>query len=573
MRFTLVALLLISGLPGSSQNLLAIPDTLSGTVFNLNIAPGTRNFYSGFTTNTIGINGDYLGPTLMLRQGDFITINVNNNLTDTTTLHWHGMHVPAIADGGPHITITPGTTWSPSFEVKDKASLHWYHSHLHMRTAEHVTKGASGLIYVRDTEEDSLSLPRNYGIDDIPLVVQTRAFDPAKQFLVESAADSVVVINGTMDPFILLPAQVIRLRILNAATERSFNFGFSNNSLFYQIGSDGGLLSAPVSMTRLLLSPGERAEILVDLSALNGQVFSLMSFASQIPAGIYGAQNPQGAGPNLITGYAANLLNGNDYDLLQINVVPPNSNPVTVIPSSLSIVQPYLESAANKTRDFIFSPEVMGPTGSLLGPFVINMMSFDMMMINDTVRLNDIEVWQLTNQTRISHPFHIHDVQFYILDINGVAPSPGMAGRKDVVLVPPLGGTVRFIAKFEDYADPVFPYMYHCHMLTHEDGGMMGQFIVVDSSTGLPENEKGFFNVYPNPVVSGQITLTWNENTGSDITLTVFDITGKELEKIEIRETTSSVFTLPVHDFPSGIYILKLESESGSYYDKIIVDN
>ena len=199
----------------------------------------------------------------MLNKGDSVHINISNTLADTTTVHWHGMHVSPQNDGGPHTVIPPATTWSPKFKVRDEAAMYWYHSHLHMHTAMQVTKGEAGLVIVKDPIEAALVLPRTYGIDDIPLVVQTRAFDAAKQFDAMSALDSVVLINGTKNPFVALPAQVVRLRLINAATMRLFNFGFSNNATFHQIASDGGLLSAPVAMTRLRLAPGERAEVLL----------------------------------------------------------------------------------------------------------------------------------------------------------------------------------------------------------------------------------------------------------------------------------------------------------------------
>jgi bilirubin oxidase len=569
-RYTLL-LLLISG-AASAQNPLIIPDTLTGTVFNLDMHMATRNFYPGITTNTIGINADYLGPTLFLNDGDSVTMNVTNSLSDTTTLHWHGMHVPSQADGGPHITISPGTVWSPSFVVKNKAAMHWYHSHLHMGTAEQVTKGAAGIIIVRDQEEAALNLPRTYGIDDIPLAVQTRGFDPSGQFITETALDTAVMVNGTVTPYVNLPAQVVRLRLLNAATERAFNFGFSNNQVFYQVGTDGGLLPAPVSMTRLMLVPGERAEILVDLATAGMGPVYLRSFASQIPAGIYGATNPQAMGSNIIPNYTLNPLNGGDFDILQINITPPLPFGIFSIPATLANYIPIPPASANKTRDFMFQPQVMGPTGSLLGPFVINMMPFDMMMINDTVKLNDTEIWQLTNQSRISHPFHVHDVEFQILDINGVPPSPGMSGWKDVVLVPPMMGTVRFIAKFEDYADPVWPYMYHCHMLTHEDDGMMGSFIVVDSTTGIPDAmEVSIFNLYPNPVSGGIIHLDASGNPFRMLKWTITDISGKLVmtdNKPGARVYTESI---SLGSLSQGVYFLKVETSSGIFYKKIII--
>ena len=121
-----------------AQNLLIIPDTLSGPTYNLNLQTGTVQFFAGQATNTFGANGNLLGPTLIMNRYDSITINVNNQLPDTTTIHWHGMHVAPQNDGGPHITIAPNTTWSPSFMVRDHASTHWYHPHLHEKTNDHV---------------------------------------------------------------------------------------------------------------------------------------------------------------------------------------------------------------------------------------------------------------------------------------------------------------------------------------------------------------------------------------------------------------------------------------------------
>ena len=559
---SLLSLLIVS--PLSAQNPLVVPDTLSGTQFNLEIKDSSKVFSNGAVTSTMGINTNYFGPTLIFNQGDFIQLDVTNSITDTTTLHWHGLHVPAQADGGPHITIPPGTVWSPAFEVKDFAGTHWYHPHLHMKTAEHVTKGAAGFIIVRDPVEAALSLPRNYGVDDLPLAIQTRAFDANGQFVVETALDTMVLVNGTPNPFKVVPANVVRLRLLNAATERSFNFGFSNNMPFSVIASDGGLLSAPVTKTRLLLAPGERSEVLIDLTTMQGQSFYLMSYASQIPSGVYGATNPQGMGPNIITNYTLNPLNGSNFNLLRLDVTASNPNGVFSMISTLPPITAIPASSASKTRSFTFMPQVAGPTGSLIGPFVINMMPFDMMMINDTVILGDTEIWQLTNQTRISHPFHIHDVSFQILDINGAPPAPEFAGRKDVVMVPPMGGVVRFIAKFEDYADPVFPYMYHCHMLTHEDGGMMGQFLVIDTTTGIHENAlaENMYSIFPNPVMAGDF-ITINASVEIE-KVEMFDVSGRLLVAEALRINHTNRYRMSTHGMAAGIYQVKLYSGSNT---------
>jgi bilirubin oxidase len=139
-------------------------------------------------------------------------------------VHWHGLHVSAKNDGGPHTVIEAGDVWSPSFTVLDNAATYWYHPHLQEHTEEQVTKGAAGFIIVRDNEEAQLELPRTYGVDDFPIAIQSRAFDTDNQFLDSTALDDVILCNGTWDPYLEVPAQVFRLRLLNGSTERVFNF-------------------------------------------------------------------------------------------------------------------------------------------------------------------------------------------------------------------------------------------------------------------------------------------------------------------------------------------------------------
>ena len=506
MRQVILIFIFVIPLLGFSQNPLFIPDTLSGASIDLNLQNGQVEFYNGFSTNTIGYNQAILGPTILLEKGNDVTLNVTNNLSETTTVHWHGLHVSSVNDGGPHTVIGAGQVWSPSFTVLDNAATYWYHPHLHEHTEAHVTQGAAGFIIVRDEEEAQLELPRKYGVDDFPIVIQSRAFDANKQMMINTAADDVIMNNGTIDAFLDAPAQVIRLRLLNGSTERIYNLGFQGNLSFHQIASDGGLLNAPVALTRLQLVPGERAEILLDLSSMQGQTFNLMSFGSELPDGNYGAANPSAMPMGSIPDYTSNSLNGSDFNILQVNVVAPTAAPVNSIPAALITNSPYLESNSNTTRNLLFQPVQMGPTGMVNGPFEINGLSYDMEYINYEIPLNNTEIWELTNQTAIAHPFHIHDVQFYILDINGNPPPANMQGRKDVVLVPPMFGSVRFIARFGDFANEEVPYMYHCHMLSHEDDGMMGQFVVFDNTTGIDNQNKQSVSIYPNPV-SNIITI------------------------------------------------------------------
>jgi bilirubin oxidase len=548
-----------------SQNLLAIPDTLSGTNFILNIVDTSHSFYPGISTHTFGVNASYLGPTLFLNKGDSISIVVNNQLMDTTTIHWHGLHVNPQNDGGPHIYIPPSSSWNPAFVVRNNAATYWYHPHMHMMTNLHATLGAAGLIIIRDSTEATLNLPRRYAVDDFPLVVQSKSFDAGKEIVIGDAYDSTMMVNGTIDAFLPVPAQVVRFRILNASTERNYNFGFQNNLIFHQIASDGGLLDAPVSLTRLVLSPGERAEILINFDGMNGQSIDFMSFASEFPVAMYGSIQP-GMGAGLtIPGYTSNALNGSDFRVMNFQVGPQTTNPVTVIPAALTTNTPWPVSSSQATKTLTFTPTVMGPT-ALQNPFLINNTSYDMMVMNYSIPLDNIEIWTLSNQSPIAHPFHIHDVQFYVTEINGAAPPPNMQGLKDVILVP-AQQTVKFITKFEDFCDPMYPYMYHCHMLTHEDDGMMGQFLVTCPANSISKQDflENAISIFPNPSHEQvRIKNTSRENIQA---YEIYSLEGKCL--LRRPDINASELAFNISTFSTGTYLIKLIVGQHIIYKKI----
>ncbi|NOX85639.1 MAG: multicopper oxidase domain-containing protein [Chlorobi bacterium] len=567
--FTLIFLLATVSL--TAQNPLIIPDTLSGTEFNLNLQNGTFQFYSGTNTTTMGVNGDILGPTLIMNQGDFVDIMVDNQLADTTTIHWHGMHVSAANDGGPHTIILPGDTWNPKFTVMDKAGTYWYHPHLHMQTNKHVSLGIAGFIIVRDDEEAALDLPRTYGVDDFPLAIQTKDFDDQKQIVVPSNSDDVLMVNATIDPALDVPAQVVRFRLLNGSSQRVFNIGLSGNSTFYQIGSDGGLLSEPLALTRLQLAPGERAEILIDFDGMEGQSVQLMSYAAELADGIYGAKYPGIMQFMVLNGYDPNPLNGSNFDIITFNIGAQTGNPVTNIPASLVEVTPYPEESADITRTLTFSPEFMGPD-QLNGRFFINGLTFDMEVINFTIPLNNTEIWSITNQSAIAHPFHIHDVQFFVLDRNGVPPPASEQGRKDVILVN-AQETVRFITKFEDFANDPVPYMMHCHMLVHEDDGMMLSFEVVDTTTGIDDFNAGddVFVLFPNPITDGSFTVEKSNGSTGITSYELYSLTGNRILQKTVSDQNPEI-KINVSDIPSGLYFLKVYAGKAIHTRKVVIN-
>ena len=213
----------------------------------------------------------------------------------------------------------------------------------------------------------------------------------------------------------------------------------------------------------------------------------------------------------------------------------------------------------------------MGPN-QLNGKFLINGLLFNMDVINFSIPLNNTEIWSITNQSAIAHPFHIHDVQFYVLDRNGALPAPGEQGRKDVILIKPME-TVRFITQFTDFANDSVPYMFHCHMLVHEDDGMMLQFEVVDKTTGIePKNDRNYkIRIYPNPVFRKNLLITIAGNENGWLNCELFDLQGRLLFQDKKMAGKYSV-QIQLPKINPGTYLLKLRGEKNTHQEKIIVN-
>ncbi len=462
-----------------TYNPLIIPEVITGTTFDLNLHTATKQLLAGAVTNTYAYNNMlFWGPTLIMNKGDWVQMNVTNSLTDTTTTHWHGFHIPAIMDGGPHQTIPAGTTWKPSFKVDNNAGLYWYHPHLHEFTQQQLTRGGGGLIIIRDPEEAALNLPRTYGVDDIPLALTSRRFltggANTNQFATtNSAYGDYMVVNGTMNPQVTLPRQYVRLRILNAEIERSYNLGFSDGRTFYQIATDGGLVDVPIPLTRLVLAVGERTEILVDLTgSTEGSTLDLQSFNSGQTVDFPGSE------PTTV-GQFGSLLNNTTFNILRINVGPTTANPVTTRPATLKTNTFWAGADVTKDRALQITGGIGGATD-----WSFDNLPFSPSVINQTLNLNAVERWTITNNSGFSHSFHIHDIQFYMTGRTGGSNS-GLkafeAGWKDTLFIGRLQ-TVTFIAKFDGFASNTNPFMYHCHFSNHEDEGLMGQFVVVNNA-------------------------------------------------------------------------------------------
>lgn len=435
---------------------LLVPQVQNGTkVFHLTLQQGQSQFLAGTTTTTFGINGNYLGPTLRASQGEKVLIHVTNHLGENTTLHWHGMHVPPTMDGGPHQVISDHSTWSPQFTIQQPAATLWYHPHMMGQTLRQVSMGLVGMFILDDTNPVQQSLPHTYGVDDIPLIFQDQRFGTNGEFIFDgggrggNGGQATTLVNGTIAPTITTSQSRLRLRLLNASNERFYTFGFASDETFHQVASDGGLLPAPVPMTRLRLAPAERAEIIIDVPASRPMVL----------------QNFGGRGGN----------NAQTGALLTISATGP-AQTLTALPTRLNAIERLQADAAIQTRDMVLDGNDRNPT---INDQSMTAMAHMMDMANImTVKLGTTEIWNLIDRSGDNHAIHVHDVQFQILDRNGAPPAANEAGLKDTVMVG-SGETVRIIMRFTDFADPHTPYMFHCHVLEHEDNGMMGQFVVV----------------------------------------------------------------------------------------------
>ncbi|CAN5609687.1 multicopper oxidase domain-containing protein [soil metagenome] len=425
-------------------NPLRIPELLEGergadgvVRFRLDVQAGTTQFRDGPATATWGVNGAFLGPTLRAARGSVVALSVHTGIAEPTTMYWHGMILPAAMDGTPHQPIEPDETWQPTWTIDQPAATLWYHPHPHGNTARHIYRGVCGMFVVEDDDARALDLPHTYGVDDLPVIIQDYLFNDDNQFVGDGKqVGDTLLVNGTDAPYVDVTRQRLRLRLLNASGKRVYNLGFADGRPFHLIGTDGGLLSAPVTLQQVPLSTGERAEIVVAFEP--GDETVLRSFAD--------GDEPDG------------------FDVLRMRAVPA-ALPCPPLAPRLSDVVRLNPADAVAVRTFRL-------TGT-----EINGKDMSMDRIDETVVAGTVEIWDVISEAG-EHNFHIHGVQFQVLEVDGDPPPAHLRGWKDTVALND-GGSVRLLVPFGPYPDPAVPYMYHCHKLRHEDLGMMGQFLVV----------------------------------------------------------------------------------------------
>ena len=453
-------------------------------------APGTS-----WTTPMFRYNGMQLPPVIRAKRGDEMFLTLVNELEDMTTIHWHGFKVPGPEDGGPTEPVSPNASRTYHFTLDQPAASLWFHPHPHGRTAEQVYRGLAGVFLLNDDIDEQLhqndSVP---AIEhDIPILVQDRLFDAevSGERLLSYDDDHMsgfgmmggtTLVNGVELPKLSVETRQYTLRLYNASNSRTYDFALSDGQTFSIAGSDGGWLPQPVQADHVVLGAGERAAIVVDFAAyqtgdrvmlvsrpfMGGPATGMSQFDSSqqhngMGGGHHGGMN--GSGEPRFPGEGSDIMRF-DIDTAAADVVQLYDR----LPDNAQILARLSDQDATATRSFVMS------WGHAPGVFLINGNQYAQDRVDESVEADATEIWEITNISPVPHPFHAHAIQWQVLDRNSSQPTGTELGWKDTVLVNP-GESVRIIGRFE----PVNfgKYVYHCHILEHEDAGMMGVFEVL----------------------------------------------------------------------------------------------
>jgi FtsP/CotA-like multicopper oxidase with cupredoxin domain len=435
-------------------NPLRVPPALDSD--SLTVARRTLNIWPGYSTAVSAINGAVPGPTIRVRRGQEFSTQVRNDLGEPLVLHWHGVLAPERMDGHPRDQVSAGQRYDVRFPVRQRAGTCWYHAHTDALTAEQAYAGVAGFFIIEDPAETALGLPS--GSHDVPLVIADKRISAAYQLVyAPSMMDrmtgylgTVPLVNGTPDPWLSVDRGLYRFRLLNGSNARIYRIALSDGKPFHLIGTDGGLLAAPVEVAAVWLAPGQRLEVLVDFSAyVAGSSVALKSLPFAGSGGMMGGPQ-QGTEMNLLRFYVDSGSTGN-----------------ATVPGVLPAPPSFAPSQAKRTRAFSLAMSGMAHT--------INGQLFSMERTDFTVPFGDIEIWEYRNAGTQPHPMHAHAAYCQVLSRSSLASIPPEdSGLKDTVLVNP-GETVRVITRFDSYPGT---FLHHCHNLEHEDGGMMQNFDV-----------------------------------------------------------------------------------------------
>ena len=431
--------------PPVLANLSSVPGTVEVTI---TAAPARLALLPGAVTNAYAYNGSVPGPTLEVREGDRVIIHFQNDLPESSSIHCHGLHIPADMDGSPLNPVAPGKRYDYVFTIQPgTAGTYWYHPHTDHRTGYQVAMGLFGALIVRAAHDPiPAAIPEKLLILSDNRFLANGAIDfpdphsPRGEVDEENGREgNVLFVNGHVMPTIAIRSgEIQRWRVINASASRVYRLAIPAQTLLH-IGSDGGLFERAVEVNEITLASSERVELLVRGTGPPNSRTTLQ----MLP---YDRYVPQTRPENW--NVASDLLS------LHYTAAPPTA-PVT-LPAILRPIPAIDSATATVTRTIAMSQGL------------INGRVMDMSRVDVTARLGATEIWQIENLVGMDHPFHLHGFRFQVLDRNGV-PEP-FRSWKDVVNVP-KHETVRFIVQFPDFPGK---WMFHCHILDHEDHGMMG---------------------------------------------------------------------------------------------------
>ncbi|MEO7260647.1 MAG: multicopper oxidase domain-containing protein [Jatrophihabitantaceae bacterium] len=406
--------------------------------YDIDIREADVELVPGLTTSAYTYNGQFPGPTIRARTGRPVSVRYHNKLQTDANVHLHGGHTPADSDGHPMALIAPGAYRDYTYPNKQQGTALWYHDHSHGNEAEHVYRGLHGFYLIEDDHERRLGLPS--GKYDVPIMLRNIALDDTGAMVLGDPNDRPIVLaNGKQQPHFSVAARKYRFRLLNASNLAVFTLTLPGGQLI-QVGSDGGLLPAPVRRSQLTISSGERVDLVIDFSRF-----------------------PVGTQLFLTEATAGAILR---FDVGR--ATHDNSR----LPARLRALPPL--ATATVHRDVTLSFDLVSEVPAAL----VNGKSYDPDRVDFTVKRGATEIWQVTNgdgQYGIHHNFHMHLVQFRVLDRNGQPPTADDRGLKDTVPIAP-GESVRLQAHFTEYLGE---YVYHCHVLEHSSFGMMATMNIV----------------------------------------------------------------------------------------------
>jgi spore coat protein A, manganese oxidase len=479
------------------------------TYYEVKMKEAKQSIHSELSETVVwGFEGIYPGPTIEVEMGERVFVKWKNDLPIKhlfaidhtvhgaekdipdvrTVVHLHGGRTEPASDGYPDAWFSKGFEKVGSFfqkkiyeyENRQSSRALWYHDHAIGLTRLNIYAGLAGFYFIRDAHERSLNLPNgNY---EIPLLIQDRSFQedgslsyPAQPednisgitpSVITSFFGETIVVNGKVWPFLVVEPRKYRFRLLNAANARFFRLNLDSGQLFYQIGTDSGFLEQPVGVKSLLLAPAERADVIIDFSNLSGQSIILKNDApTHFPIG--DPVDPETTGVVMQFRVTTTLSN------IDTSVIPAYLGPINWLQTSTSNKERYLELSEEKDQ---FGRSI----------FLLDKKKWDDSITENPI-IGSTEIWNFVNSNDDDHPIHVHLVQFQILQrrpfdvdsykktkkINYTGPplpaDPGERGWKDTVKCPP-GHVTSVIILFFPYTGQ---YVWHCHMLEHEDYEMM----------------------------------------------------------------------------------------------------